>query len=135
MAQLVKHPILNFSSGHDIRVVRSSLGSGSALSVESAWDSLSLCPSPDSCSLSLSKKKWYEKSSSPSIISKKYLLYSVISCVSHYYSIWHSLLTFYTLAGFLPHSLPPVLSLEHMFFWWQLDFILLLPKLHIVPDT
>ena len=48
-AQSVEHPTLDFSSGHDARVVGSSPVPGSALSVEPAWDSLSL-------SLSLSKK-------------------------------------------------------------------------------
>ena len=33
---LVKHPILDFSSGHDFKVMRSSPTSGSALSMESA---------------------------------------------------------------------------------------------------
>ena len=42
MAQLIKFPTLNFSSGHDFRVVRLSPASGSVLSVESAEDSLSL---------------------------------------------------------------------------------------------
>ena len=40
MAQLVKHPTLDFSSGHDLMAVGSSPMSGSVLSVESAWDSL-----------------------------------------------------------------------------------------------
>ena len=35
MAQLVEHPVLDFSSGHDLRVK----GSGSTFSVESAGDS------------------------------------------------------------------------------------------------
>ena len=34
MAQLVKHPTLDFSSGHDLRVVRANPTSGSRLSVE-----------------------------------------------------------------------------------------------------
>ena len=42
VAQSIKHPILGFSSGHDLRVVGSSLTSGPARSVESASDSLSL---------------------------------------------------------------------------------------------
>ena len=45
MAQLVKHRNLDFSSGHDLMVVRSSSTSGSVLGVETAWDSLSLTPS------------------------------------------------------------------------------------------
>ena len=48
VAQLVKHPTLDFSSGHDVMFVSSSPMSGSELSVESAWDSLppSLSASP-----------------------------------------------------------------------------------------
>jgi len=42
VAQLVKHPTLDFSSGHDLRVIRSNPALGSVLSVEPAWDSLSL---------------------------------------------------------------------------------------------
>ena len=44
-AQSVGHPTLDFSSGHDLRIVRSSPGSspatGSTLSGECAWDFLS----------------------------------------------------------------------------------------------
>ena len=40
VAQLVKHPILDFSSGHDLRVLGSNPISGSMLSTECA------CPSP-----------------------------------------------------------------------------------------
>ena len=36
LAQLVKHLTLDFGSGHDLRVMRSSLASGSMLSGESA---------------------------------------------------------------------------------------------------
>lgn len=36
VAQFVKHLTLNFGSGHDLRVVRSSPASGSMLSEESA---------------------------------------------------------------------------------------------------
>ena len=36
MAQSVKHPTLDFGSGHDLRVVGSSPTSGSVLSAESA---------------------------------------------------------------------------------------------------
>ena len=42
MAQSVKHPVLDFGSGHDLSVVRSSPASGSTLSVESARASLCL---------------------------------------------------------------------------------------------
>ena len=48
LAQLVKHPTLDFDPGHDLRVVRSSLALGSMLSVEPVLRSslsLSLCPS------------------------------------------------------------------------------------------
>ena len=44
MAQLFKHLILDFGSGHDLRIVRSSPELGSMLSRESARDSLSLTP-------------------------------------------------------------------------------------------
>jgi len=54
-AQSVKRPTLDFSSGHDPRIVRSSPELGSVLSGESAWDSLSPSASPY-CSLSLSLK-------------------------------------------------------------------------------
>ena len=53
----VKHPTLDFGSGHDLTVGRQSPTSGSAPSVNPAWDGLSplsLCPSP-SHSLSRSK--------------------------------------------------------------------------------
>ena len=36
MAQLSKHPTLDFGSGHDLRVVRSSPASGSKLGVDPA---------------------------------------------------------------------------------------------------
>ena len=42
MAQLIEHPTLDFGLGLDLRVMESSPGSGSALSVEPAYDSLSL---------------------------------------------------------------------------------------------
>ena len=58
-AQSVEHPTLDFSSGHDPRVVGSSPTSGSVLSMEPAWDSPSLSlPLPFSLlthTLSLSK--------------------------------------------------------------------------------
>ena len=44
MAQLVKHLILGFSSGHDLRVLESSPALGSVLSVESASPSPSAPP-------------------------------------------------------------------------------------------
>ena len=65
--QSVKRPALDFSSGHDLRVLRSSPTTGSALLMEPAYDSLSLSlrPYPDSLSLSLSlslkKKKERER--------------------------------------------------------------------------
>ena len=48
MARSVKRPTLDFGSGHDPRVVGSSPTLDSMLSMEPAWDSLSLslCPSP-----------------------------------------------------------------------------------------
>ena len=48
LVQSVKHLTLDFSSGHDPRVLGSSSMSGSVLSIEPAWDSLSvsLCPLP-----------------------------------------------------------------------------------------
>ena len=44
MAQSFEHPTLDFGSGHDLRVVRSSPVSGSVYSAESAQDSLPLLP-------------------------------------------------------------------------------------------
>ena len=41
MAQSIKCPTLDLGSGHDLRAVRLSLVSGSALGMEPAWDSLS----------------------------------------------------------------------------------------------
>ena len=61
MAQSFKHLILDFGSGHDLRVVRLSPASGSVLGVEPAWDSLS--PSsflPPHCLSLLLKKKEIE---------------------------------------------------------------------------
>ena len=48
MAQSVEHPTLDFGSVHDPRVMGSSPALGPVLSMEPAWDSLSLslCPSP-----------------------------------------------------------------------------------------
>lgn len=63
MAQLLKYPTLDISSGHDLRVVRSNLVSGSQC--ELALNSLSPLPLPVSllthvqalsCSLALSNK-------------------------------------------------------------------------------
>ena len=52
----VKCPTLNFSSGHDLRVLELSPTLGSMLGVEPAWDSLS--PSPPVLPLTpLSEKK------------------------------------------------------------------------------
>ena len=45
VAQSVKRPTFDFSSGQNLRVVRSSLESGSVLGVERAEDSLSVPPS------------------------------------------------------------------------------------------
>ena len=53
VVQSIKHLTLGFSSGHDLRVVRSSLASGSRISKKSA------CPSPllpSACLLTLSLK-------------------------------------------------------------------------------
>ena len=46
VAHSVRHPALDFSSGHDLRVVRSSPVSDSSLSQESARDSLSPSATP-----------------------------------------------------------------------------------------
>ena len=46
LAQSVKHLILGFSSGHDLRVMRLSAALGFKLSMKPAWDFLSLCPFP-----------------------------------------------------------------------------------------
>ena len=58
VAQLIECLTLDFGSGHDPRVIRSSPASGSVLSVEPAWDSFSpspsLCPT---CSLQLKNNK------------------------------------------------------------------------------
>ena len=52
VAYSVKHLTLDLGSGHDLRVVRLSSVMGSALGVESAWDSLSLSlPLPSQLSL------------------------------------------------------------------------------------
>lgn len=55
---MVKCPTLDFSSGHDLRVVGLSPTSGSVLGLEPAWDSFSfsLCPSLLIHMLSLKKK-------------------------------------------------------------------------------
>ena len=47
-AQPVQHPTLDFGSGRNLRVMRSSPMSDSALSVESTWDSRPL-PLPFPC--------------------------------------------------------------------------------------
>ena len=52
MAQAVKHPTLDFGSGHDLRVMRSNTALGSVLSMETAWDSP---PLPLSPTLSINK--------------------------------------------------------------------------------
>ena len=60
VAQSVKHPTLDFSSGHDLTVVKSSPMSVSALSMEPVWDSLSPpLSAPPSCSLSLKINKHF----------------------------------------------------------------------------
>ena len=63
MAQSVERLTLDFSSGHDPRVLGSSPMSGSVLSVEPTWDSLSLflslSLSPPSLSPPLSLKNKY----------------------------------------------------------------------------
>ena len=58
VAQLVKGPILDFGSGHDLTVKGSSPTSGFELSVEPAWDSLCAPLSvPPLLSRSLSQNK------------------------------------------------------------------------------
>lgn len=44
MTQSVRRPTLDLASGCDLSIMRRSSGSGSALSVEPAWDSLPLPP-------------------------------------------------------------------------------------------
>ena len=63
VAQLVEGPALDFSSGHDLRVTGLGPESASALSLEPAKDSLSLCPPrlPTSFSIKKKKKKKKEK--------------------------------------------------------------------------
>ena len=62
VAQLVESPTFDLGSGHDLRVVVLSPTSGSALGMESAWDSFSPSPSfaashpPPPRALSLSQK-------------------------------------------------------------------------------
>ena len=57
MTQSVTWPTLDFGSGHDLRVLRSSPASGSALSRESASVfSVSFCPPTSALSLFLSNK-------------------------------------------------------------------------------
>ena len=48
VAQLVKHPTLDFGLGHDLRDMRSSPTLGSGLSAEAAWvsPSFTLAPPP-----------------------------------------------------------------------------------------
>jgi len=53
VAQSVKLLNLDFCSGHDLRVMRSSPALGSAVGGESAWDSLPVLLSPPSLALSL----------------------------------------------------------------------------------
>ena len=53
--ELVKHPALGFSSGHDLRVMRLSLVSGSTLSVALAWDAFPLPLPPLAYNLSFSQ--------------------------------------------------------------------------------
>ena len=55
MAQSVKHPTLDFNSGHALGVVRWSPESGSALRTESAGPSSSVPAPAHDLSLSLSK--------------------------------------------------------------------------------
>ena len=57
MAQSVRCRTLDFSSGHDLRIIRSSPSLASALGMEQAWDALSSFPTaPHIPSLSLSLK-------------------------------------------------------------------------------
>ena len=56
VAQLVKRPTTDFSSGHDPRVMGPSATLDSVLSVEPAWDSLSLpSAAPPPLSLNINK--------------------------------------------------------------------------------
>ena len=58
VAQSVECPTLDFGSDHDLRVVRLTPLSGSALDTESAWNSLSLCLcSTPCCTLSFKVNK------------------------------------------------------------------------------
>ena len=57
MAQLIEHPTLDFSSGHNLMVMRSSPVSGSVVGMDPTWGSLP----PQSLFLSLKKylrKAW-----------------------------------------------------------------------------
>ena len=66
MAQSVKHPTLDFGSGHDLRIVSSSPILGSLLSAESAYDYLPLHLSA-SPSFILSQINFYKKNHTDSI--------------------------------------------------------------------
>ena len=63
VAQLVEEPTLDFSPGHDPRVVGSNPVSDSVLNMEPAWDplSLSLCPTPPSPSQIKILKRYKKK--------------------------------------------------------------------------
>ena len=57
VAQQVKQLTPDSGSGHDLMILRPSPALGSALSMEPAWDSLSLSAPPLLCSLKLNKEK------------------------------------------------------------------------------
>ena len=66
VAQLVERPTLDFGSGHDVRVMGGSPGSGSAVTPQRLLGILSLplslsAPPPLTCLLSLSKGKCFLK--------------------------------------------------------------------------
>ena len=82
----VEHPDFGFSSGHDLRVMRSSPTSGSTLSGESAWVSLSFpfcpfLPSPHTRSHSVPQiSKVFKKKFVLDSLSCQYILRCLIYC-------------------------------------------------------
>lgn len=87
MAHSIESPTLDFSSGHHLRVLRSSLVSGSVLSVDPAWNSLSPSPSvpPPDLVFSLFLRKKKKNCKALTTISNQQ-----INTVSYYYFSRHS---------------------------------------------
>ena len=88
-----KHLTLDFGSGHYLMVLRLSPRPGSTMSMEPAWDFLSLpVPLPCSCTLSLSLsnkqtniKKWFERWGKPRVpLLLHHLNSSLLLCLLEY---------------------------------------------------